>query len=108
MYGLILEKIIKFTLLFTDENQISFYPGIKEGSRLTLVKKSPQTSISKSGVHKLKEEMLKVLKNYYSEADALTIANETVKNFQNKVNQLSFDDLERIATALIQDLDSRT
>jgi hypothetical protein len=47
--------------------------------------------------------MLKVLKTYYSDVDALTIANETTKDLQNKVNHLSYDDLERLATALIND-----
>lgn len=47
--------------------------------------------------------MLKILKKYYSETDALTIANQTIKDLQNKVNHLSYDDLERIATALLQD-----
>ncbi|XP_058793151.1 uncharacterized protein LOC131665333 [Phymastichus coffea] len=87
----------------SDENQISFYPGIREGTKLTLVKKSPQSTKCKSGVHTFKNEMIKVLQNFYSEADALTIANETIKDLQNKVNHLSFDDLERLATALMQD-----
>lgn len=93
---------ICYILFITDENQISFYPGIKEGTKLTLVKKSPQPTKCKS-VHTFKEEMIKVLRNYYSEADALTIANQTIKDLQTKVNLLSFDDLERLATALVQD-----
>ncbi|XP_011495468.1 PREDICTED: ubiquitin-like protein 4A [Ceratosolen solmsi marchali] len=91
----------------TDENEIIFYPGIKDGSKLVLVRKNLQTSRSKNGVYKFKQEMLKVLKTYYSEADALTIANETTKDLQNKVNHLSYDDLERLATALIHDQENK-
>ena len=50
--------------------------------------------------------MLKVLRTYYTEADALTIANETIKDLQHKVNQLSYDDLERLATAIVQEQDN--
>lgn len=94
---------MKLIIHVADESQISSYPAIKDGSKLVLVKKAVQATPSKNGIYKFKEEILKVLKTYYSDADALTIANETVKDLQNKVNQLSFDDLERLATALIQD-----
>jgi len=87
-----------------DENKVSFYPGIKEGCKLVLVKKTSQSpSQTKTGIHKFKEEMIKVLQVYYSDNDALTIANEVVKDLKTKVNQLSFDDLERLATAIVQD-----
>ncbi|KAL7305978.1 hypothetical protein TKK_0001448 [Trichogramma kaykai] len=87
----------------TDENEVGFYPGIKDESKLILVKKAPQISTPKNGLHIFKTEILKVLKNYYTESDALTIANQTIKDLQMKVAHMSYDDLERLATALLQD-----
>ncbi|XP_014216655.1 ubiquitin-like protein 4A [Copidosoma floridanum] len=87
-----------------DENTVDFYPGIRDGSKLVLVKKTPQSpSQSKNGIYKFKEEMIKVLRVYYSDDDALTIANEVIKDLKTKVNQLNFDDLERLATAIEQE-----
>ncbi|XP_001600094.1 ubiquitin-like protein 4A [Nasonia vitripennis] len=100
------QRLLLLGKSLSDDKELSFYPGIKDGSKINLVKKTPQATESKNGVFLFKEEILKVLRNYYSEADALTIANETMKDLQNKVNLLSFDDLERLATALVQDQES--
>lgn len=95
---------------FSDENLLSFYPGIKDGSKLNLVvKKLSQESnenkqnVGKSGIILLKESVSRILKHYYSESETESITNELIKDLKNKVNNLSFDDLERLATTLIQD-----
>lgn len=89
---------------------MSFYPGITDGCRLYLVvKKDAQSSsqakpvVTKSGTSLLKEEMSRVLRHYYTSSETDSIVNELVKDLRNKVDSLSFDDLERLATALLQD-----
>ncbi|CAD1474103.1 unnamed protein product, partial [Heterotrigona itama] len=94
-----------------DENPLSFYPGIKDGSKLNLlvIKKAEEgsseerASHSKSGTHLLRDEISRVLRHYYTESETESIINELIKDLKNKVNNLSYDDLERLATALLQD-----
>lgn len=90
---------------------MSFYPGIKDGSKLNLVvRKTTQESsdekspaVQKYGTALLRESVSKILKKYYSQTETESITNELVKELRTKVNNLSFDDLERLATALLQD-----
>ncbi|XP_011684779.1 PREDICTED: ubiquitin-like protein 4A [Wasmannia auropunctata] len=95
-----------------DENPLSFYPGIKDGSKLNLlvIKKAEEGSSEarslpqqKTGVHLLREEVSRVLRHYYTVSETESIVNELIKDLKNKVNNLSYDDLERLATALLQD-----
>ncbi|KAF7994950.1 hypothetical protein HCN44_004422 [Aphidius gifuensis] len=104
------QKLLLTGKALADENLLSFYPGIKDGSKLNLVvKKLSQESnenkqqVGKSGIVLLKESVSKILKHYYSESETESITNEMIKGLKNKVNHLSFDDLERLATTLIQD-----
>lgn len=93
-----------------DENPLSFYPGIKDGSKLNLlvIKKTEESSSEgrshqKTGVHLLKDEISRVLSHYYTESETKAIVNELIKDLRIKVNNLNYDDLERLATALLQD-----
>ena len=102
-------------ILFSDENLLSFYPGIKDGCRLYLVvKKEAQSSSeakpvsNKSGSEILRDEMSRVLRHYYTVAETESITNELIKDMRKKVDGLSLDDLERLATALIQDQENTT
>ncbi|EZA53868.1 ubiquitin-like protein 4A [Ooceraea biroi] len=95
-----------------DENPLSFYPGIKDGSKLNLLvigKKADEGSSEakppqqRSGTHILRDEISRVLRHYYTVSETESIVNELIKDLKNKVNNLSYDDLERLATALLQD-----
>ncbi|TGZ37583.1 Ubiquitin-like protein 4A [Temnothorax longispinosus] len=57
----------------------------------------------KTGIHLLREEVSRVLRPYYTVSETESIVNELIKDLKNKVNNLSYDDLERLATALLQD-----
>lgn len=101
-----------FCLSASDENPLSFYPGIKDGSKLNLlvIKKAEEGSSEaralpqqKTGIHTLREEISRVLRHYYTVSETESIVNELIKDLKNKVNNLSYDDLERLATALLQD-----
>ncbi|XP_063973616.1 ubiquitin-like protein 4A [Diachasmimorpha longicaudata] len=91
-----------------DEKPLTFY-SIPDGCRMTLVaKKSPQgpseeKQATKSGTVLLRESVTKILKHYYSESETESIVKEMIRDLRNKVNNLSFDDLERLATTLIQE-----
>ncbi|XP_033223433.1 ubiquitin-like protein 4A [Belonocnema kinseyi] len=103
------QKLLLTGKTLDDENPVSFYPGIKDGSKLNLIiKKSAQTSNNetlpeKAGMQLLKKEMIRVLRRYYTESESESIGNEMIKDLKFKVNNVSFDDLERLATALMQD-----
>lgn len=94
-----------------DENPLSFYPGIKDGSKLNLlvIKKAEEgssegkSSNPKTGVDILQDEISRVLRHYYAESEVESIVHELIKDLKYKVNNLSLDDLERLATALLQD-----
>lgn len=101
-----------FIWYILDENPLSFYPGIKDGSKLNLLvikkteegsskaKSSPQ---QKSGVQLFRDEVSRVLRHYYTVSETESIVNELIKDLKSKVNSLSYDDLERLAIALLQD-----
>ena len=111
MLILIFINLIFWWKKFSDENPLSFYPGIKDGSKLNLlvIKKTEEgssegkASHSKSGMYLLRDEISRVLRHYYTESETESIINELIKDLKNKVNNLSYDDLERLATALLQD-----
>lgn len=105
------QKLLLTGKTLADENPLSFYPGIKDGSKLNLlvVKKADEgsnegkSSHSSMGIDLLRDEISRVLGHYYTESETESIVNELLKDLKNKVNNLSYDDLERLATALLQD-----
>lgn len=107
------QKLIHTGKALSDDRPLSFYPGIKDGSKLNLLvttKKGEEGSSEarslpqqKTGIHLLREEVSRVLRHYYTVSETESIVNELIKDLKNKVNNLSYDDLERLATALLQD-----
>ncbi|XP_030758698.1 ubiquitin-like protein 4A [Sitophilus oryzae] len=71
-----------------DGKKVGDYPKIKEGTKIYIVIKKPENLQSSLG---------KFLRRYYSEEQCKIIVDEFLRNFQNKVDNLSLDDLERIA-----------
>lgn len=51
----------------------------------------------------LKTEMTRVLRRFYTESESESIADDIIKDLKCKVETCSYDDLERLATALMQD-----
>ncbi|GLV31876.1 uncharacterized protein CBL_07636 [Carabus blaptoides fortunei] len=77
-----------------DDKPLTFYPTIKDGTKLNLVIKKPEA---------LNVAMTRFLQKYYSEAQSKRICDEFMKDFEQKVGSLSLDDLERIATSYLND-----
>ncbi|XP_031829755.1 ubiquitin-like protein 4A [Nomia melanderi] len=105
------QKLLYNGKALADANPLSFYPDIKDGCRLHMlvIKKTEEGSSKgkavqrKSGIYLLRHEISRVLRYYYTESDTDSIVNKLLKILQNKVDNLSYDDLERLATALLQD-----
>lgn len=57
----------------------------------------------KSGIYLLQYEISRVLRHYYTESDTDSVVNKLLKILKNSVDNFSYDDLERLATALLQD-----
>lgn len=100
------QKLLLTGKTLDDHNPLSFYPGIKDGSKLNLIiKKSyPVPEVLKS-MHLLKTEMTRVLRRYYTESESELIADDIIEDLKSKVENCSYDDFERLATALMQDQD---
>jgi len=73
-----------------EDKKIGDYPKIKEGTKLYVIIKKPDSLQSALG---------KFLRRYYTEEQCKIIVAEFMRNFQTKVDSLSLDDLERMATA---------
>lgn len=71
-----------------DDKTIGFYPKIKDGTKIYVAIKKPET---------LNVVLNRFLKKFYSEEQCKMIVDEFMRNFQTKVDSLSLDDLERIA-----------
>lgn len=88
------QTLVLFGKTLSDEQTIGFYPKIKDGTKVHLVIKKPET---------LEYVLGKFLQKYYSEKQVKLIIDEFIKDFHNKVHSLSLDDLERIATSYLND-----
>lgn len=71
-----------------DDKPVSFYPQIKEGSKLYLAVRKPDP---------LDAALERLLRQYYSEEQSKKIVAYFMKDFQEQVANLSLHDLERIA-----------
>lgn len=77
-----------------DDKSIGFYNKIKDGAKLHLVIKKPES---------LAVVLERFLRKYYSEDQVKLILDEFMRDFQTKVDSLSLDDLERIATSYLNE-----
>lgn len=73
-----------------DDHTVGSYNKIKEGTKLHLVVKKAEC---------LQDVLAHFLRKYYSEKQTQLIMDEFMKDFNERVHNLSLDDLERIATS---------
>jgi len=88
------QTLVLFGRTLADEQTIAFYPKIKDGTKVHLVIRKPES---------LDEILGRFLQKYYSEIQTKAILEEFMKDFHAKVQSLSLDDLERIATSYLND-----
>lgn len=84
------QTMVLFGKTLQDDKTIGHYPKIKDGTKLYVAVRKPDT---------LNSVLTRFLRQYYSDQQCSLIVDEFMKDFQNKVNNLSLDDLERIAKA---------
>ncbi|KAF5302509.1 hypothetical protein FQR65_LT00881 [Abscondita terminalis] len=78
----------------SDDQTIGAYPKIKDGTKVHLVIKKPES---------LEEVLGGFLQKYYSEKQTELILEEFMKDFNHKVKTLSLDDLEKLAISYLND-----
>lgn len=87
------QKILSVGRTLVDEKTLNSYATIKNGSKLTVVIKEPEP---------LKDVMCKIFKKFYSDEQSETMAKEFMIDFENRLNQMSLDDIERMATHFME------
>lgn len=82
------QKLLLLGRTLSDEHTVESYPSIKEGTKLNLVVKKPEG---------LFEVSVKYFKSIgMSDAQAVSTGHELLKVLEEKIYQLSWDDLERL------------
>ncbi|XP_053695477.1 ubiquitin-like protein 4A-B [Sabethes cyaneus] len=86
------QKLLLVGKTLADEKPVASYGSIKDGTKLTLVIKKPDS---------LREAMLRHFKKYLQEEQSQRVTSEFMKDFDSKIQQLSLDDLEKIASDIL-------
>ncbi|XP_055551428.1 ubiquitin-like protein 4A-B [Wyeomyia smithii] len=86
------QKLLLVGKTLSDEKSIASYGNIKDGTKLTLVVKKPDS---------LREAILRHFKKYLQEDQSQRLTSEFMKDFDSKIQQLSLDDLEKIASDIL-------
>lgn len=84
-------KLLSSGRTLLDEKSLEFYK-IKDQSKLMLVIKKPEP---------LKDVLTKQLRKFYSEEVTDRIVKEFMEDFEEKMKEMSLDDLERLATSIL-------
>lgn len=87
------QKILFVGRTLVDDKPLNSYATIKNGSKLTVVIKEPEP---------LKDAMYKIFKKFYSEEQSEEMAKEFMSDFENRMDQLSLDDIERMAAYFLE------
>lgn len=83
------QKILLIGRALVDDKTLDSYATIKNGTKLTVVIKEPEP---------LKDVMQKIFKKFYSEEQSEVLAKEFMVDFEKRLDLLSLDDIERMAT----------
>lgn len=86
------QKLLLVGKTLSDEKTVGSYGNIKDGTKLTLVVKKPDP---------LKEVIFRQFKKYLQEEQSQRLTNEFMKDFDCKIQHLSLDDLEKIASDIL-------
>lgn len=87
------QKILFVGRTLADDKPLNAYATIKNGSKLTVVIKEPEP---------LKDVMWKIFKKFYSDEQSEAMAKEFMIDFEKRMDQLSLDDIERMATYFLE------
>ena len=87
------QKILSVGRTLLDDKQLGEYTTIKNGSKLTVVIKEPEP---------LRDVMSKIFKKFYSDEQSEVMSKEFMLDFENRLSQMSLDDIERIAAYYLE------
>lgn len=87
------QKILSVGRALVDDKAIASYNTIKNGAKLTVVIKEPEP---------LKDVMHKIFKKFYNEEQSEAFTKDFMVDFSNRMDQLSLDDIERLATYFLE------
>ncbi|XP_063709411.1 uncharacterized protein LOC134837945 [Culicoides brevitarsis] len=90
-YPVEFQKVLSSGRTLLDDKTLDFYK-IKDMSKLMLVIKKPDP---------LKDVLTRQLKKFYSEDVTDKIVKEFMLDFDQKMNEMSLDDFERLATSIL-------
>lgn len=86
------QKLVFLGKTLADENTVGSYKNIKEGTKIMLVVKKPES---------LKETIHKHFRKYFNESQSEHLTNTFLTNLENQIKGLSLDDLERLASDML-------
>lgn len=89
------QRLLLFGKTLADELTINSYPSIKEGTKLNLIIKKPD------GLYEVGIKYFKSLGR--SDAEAIKASANLMKIVERKFNELSWDDVERLAKSCLED-----
>ncbi|XP_075145888.1 ubiquitin [Haematobia irritans] len=81
------QKILILGRTLNDDQSISSYPNIKDGTKLNLI-------VIKQD---LKDIIHRSFRKYYNETQATVLTKEFLLDFDKKLKEFSLDDIERLA-----------
>ncbi|KAL9888645.1 ubiquitin-like protein 4A [Glossina fuscipes] len=87
-----LQKLLLVGRTLNDEQPLSAYPSIKDGTKLNLI------VMKQEG---LKEIIHRSFRKYYNEQQSERLTREFMLDFETKLRLLSLDDIERLAEHLM-------
>ncbi|KAL5273699.1 hypothetical protein ACFFRR_000448 [Megaselia abdita] len=87
------QKLVFLGKTLADENTVSSYKNIKEGTKIMLVIKKPEN---------LKDAIHRNFRKYFNETQSEHLAKEFLSNLETNIKGLSLDDLERLAGDMIK------
>lgn len=82
------QKLLLLGRTLLDDHTIQMYPNIKEGTKLNLVVKKPESLYDASFKHYKRQGM--------SDKDAANTANKLLRIVQEKFDKMSWDEVDRL------------
>ncbi|XP_017479736.1 PREDICTED: ubiquitin-like protein 4A [Rhagoletis zephyria] len=88
------QKLLLFGRTLNDENTVSSYPNIRDGSKLNLV-------VMRQRIEGLREVIHRSFRKYYNEQQTDKLVSAFMSDFEANLKQMSLDDIDRLSENLI-------
>ncbi|XP_037946149.1 ubiquitin-like protein 4A [Teleopsis dalmanni] len=85
------QKLLLVGRTLSDECSVSFYPSIKDGSKLNLIVMRPEG---------LREIISRSFRKFFTEQQSELLTKKFMEDFEKKMTTYSLDDIERLANNL--------